>query len=113
MTSYSDSIVFGVGDSGYVVVNRPVNTLAVDEKQNESSLFSVFPNPTNGQITIEFLNELMPEYFSLSIFNSTGQMVFYSETNDVQIELENLEVGLYILQLNAEGKTYSTKILKK
>ncbi|MCX7737209.1 MAG: T9SS type A sorting domain-containing protein [Candidatus Kapabacteria bacterium] len=85
----------------------------------EENIFSdnkfFYPNPTDNTIFIrkEFLQD---KEFNIKIFNLTGLKVFeYNHIgfidNDLMIDTEKLNSGIYILQLNISGKIIVDKLL--
>jgi hypothetical protein len=79
---------------------------------NESASFSVYPNPTNGMVNVHLENNNVNG--SLEVFNATGQLVStiqITKTN-ILIELPEAE-GIYLVRLNANGKTSNVRVIKK
>ncbi|MES2574516.1 MAG: T9SS type A sorting domain-containing protein [Bacteroidota bacterium] len=80
------------------------------EINNQSS---VYPNPTNGILHVDSEKGIK----EASIFNLLGQKVFSSKfpvLNSVSLDLHSLQTGNYVLKTTSnDGKTESTKILKK
>ncbi len=73
----------------------------------------IFPNPTNGIVNIKIDKAMISKIKNISIFNSAGESVFSTkEINSKQIiDLSELSSGLYMLNINKEGKIISTKII--
>ncbi len=71
----------------------------------------VYPNPFSDQITIESKNE----YSEIRIYNSCGNIIrtFDRINYPIKIDLGELPVGLYFIQMIGEGFNYTGKILKK
>ncbi len=66
----------------------------------------VYPNPAQNEINIELPNDLDSK-FQIEIFNQIGQQVYHgSSMNNIKetIRLDNLENGLYVIQINFEEK---------
>ncbi len=77
---------------------------------------TVFPNPVeNNKLHISFKGELNLGKVSINIFDLTGRKVKIKSQpasfNSWDIHLENLNTGIYILQINGEGFTASRKII--
>jgi len=71
---------------------------------------NIFPNPTHNLLNINNRSEL--QFASVSIYNTYGQLVLFQEFNDV-INVENLNTGIYILQIQlANGKSLPYKFQK-
>ncbi|HLG04370.1 MAG TPA: T9SS type A sorting domain-containing protein [Bacteroidia bacterium] len=74
---------------------------------------SVFPNPSASNTTLKFTNA-DSEVFSLSVFNSCGEMVFYKpalNTAEVEIQRDGLAGGLYYYLLQSGHGSYSGKFV--
>lgn len=69
--------------------------------------FKIYPNPTNGIITIETTNAIE----KIELYTLLGRKL--SESNNTQIDLSNLANGIYLLTINTQdGKKGVMKILK-
>ena len=82
-----------------------------DNKTNNSNV-TVFPNPTNGLLT---LNTGANEHVSALVYNITGQQVMSSElrASCSSIDLSLLSAGIYHLVLFENGKPfYQSKVIK-
>ncbi|MBM3186611.1 MAG: T9SS type A sorting domain-containing protein, partial [Bacteroidetes bacterium] len=71
---------------------------------------SIYPNPTNGIISIE-INDNGIYYFEL--LNSTGQRELDGLLNDQKINLGNLANGAYIIRLFNSEKEFFGRIVKQ
>ncbi|MCB9197349.1 MAG: T9SS type A sorting domain-containing protein [Flavobacteriales bacterium] len=73
---------------------------------------NVYPNPFLDNLTINF-GQLL-EGVEVSIYNSIGQIVHKEKSSDVQIELQlsELEVGVYLMQLQVGDETKMIRIVK-
>jgi len=70
--------------------------------------YKIYPNPTSGFATIES-SETVKE---VSIYNMIGQQV--SKGNSSEINLSNVETGIYLVQILFEnGSTATQKLVKK
>jgi hypothetical protein len=72
---------------------------------------SVYPNPFTGEINIE---NSLANSVRFRIYNSTGQMVYSSVTNEskTRVNLNSLGKGTYFLILNSGNNEQSFKLLK-
>ena len=74
---------------------------------------SVFPNPSNGLLTVESLEEIQ----SVSIFSLDGRQVANYDNMSVgitQINIENLSKGMYFMNFVApNGATFTHKLIKE
>ncbi|WP_369999934.1 T9SS type A sorting domain-containing protein [Winogradskyella sp.] len=98
------------GDFNFGTTDNFFNgTLSVDKFKAED--ISVFPNPTASTITIK--SSSLPD--SYSIYNTLGQIVKKStiESNrDLNINVENLNNGLYFIKLTKENAIKTLSFVK-
>tara|TARA_B100000809_G_C15022886_1_gene489101 strand:+ start:80 stop:1156 length:1077 start_codon:yes stop_codon:yes gene_type:complete len=75
----------------------------------QKNYFSVFPNPSNGLITIKSSNSNS----SYTIFSSVGEIVFMDFLNEMNntIDLSTLKNGVYFIRLKQENNSSIQKIV--
>ncbi|MEP7265785.1 MAG: T9SS type A sorting domain-containing protein, partial [Bacteroidota bacterium] len=84
-------------------------------KENTAINFNLFPNPTCGKITID----LQEHFYSaaISVNNIIGQQIFskkYSSGNNIYLNLEKEEAGVYFVELKVDDKaSVIQKIIKQ
>ncbi len=75
--------------------------------------FSIYPNPSNGLININF-STMSPDEVTIRVYNTIGQLVFYSEKifNNLQaiIDLHNQSHGIYFLEISSNQVIQRKKI---
>ena len=75
---------------------------------------SVYPNPNNGQFTIQ-LPKRLGRTSNLIIQNTLGQIIHQESTesanNLAEINLENVASGLYLITIRNGNNIYNTKLL--
>jgi len=85
----------------------------VDEVSDLSSLIKIYPNPSNGNITISFGNALSQKRF-IEIFNFLGQKLYseknLSSGNQKEINLNVME-GIYFVKMYDGANLYTKKII--
>jgi photosystem II stability/assembly factor-like uncharacterized protein len=113
MASYNGSTVFGVGDSGYVVVNQIPSSLSVFEDQKEQEALMVYPNPVKNNLTIQIPERIVGHVYSIGIFNLAGQEIYSVQTNSSTIEVGDLTSGIYFVRLTSENNSWTAKIVKQ
>jgi len=95
-----------------------VNEYVGIEKLEEASI-SIYPNPTNGEITIDFSSYNGQENVKkVEITDITGKTVYTSTTlstsnNQLKIDLSSFEKGIYIISIQTERERFTSKIVKK
>lgn len=73
---------------------------------------NIYPNPTNDKVTIDLKNE---GNASIQLFNILGQEVktINAYNNKVEVNVSDLHSGIYIIRVEQNNKTYTTKIMKQ
>ena len=87
--------------------NVSTNDIEVD------NYFKVFPNPTNGNLTLDFVNEDIKVEF-IRLIDSRGRMIesFSSQSYPVQFDLNEYDGGLYQIQIILEDtRVFNQKII--
>ncbi len=72
----------------------------------------VFPNPAADELNLQFFR---PVHGAIRIYDATGRLHWSGASNgapDQQIGLGNWPPGLYLLQLEEEGRRYTVKFVK-
>ncbi len=77
----------------------------------EKSNISVYPNPATNTLNIDANNTID----KVAIYNVLGQEVIEKspKAKNTTIDISNLQIGTYIVKTTSEGKTETTKVLKK
>lgn len=79
-----------------------------------SEVFTLYPNPTNGELYIETDADVNVNEIELAIYNNLGARVQLSKqvlgSNRLLINMQNAAAGFYYIHLNYEGKQMSKKI---
>lgn len=91
-----------------------VDTVPLSTQDFISSKFNVFPNPMNDVVTITNNENINIE--QIQVFDISGKNVkihSYTNTNKVQLNLENLASGTYLLHINTNKGVAVKKIVKK
>lgn len=100
-----------VSSSSMVSVSQ-LCLLSTSVKENQQSVFSIYPNPSREilNIKLEMSNE---EPTDIKIFNMFGETVL-SETitsNNLNVKTNNLKSGVYFVTLTNQGKQSTKKII--
>lgn len=114
-TTYDNAVWYMCGintNNAWKIVNTA--TLGMEEKVNSRVDISIFPNPNNGNFTIESKNKFNNE--SLTVLDFSGRTVLSQKlTNGLskeKISLSNLAKGVYFVHLsNNENKVFVEKIV--
>jgi hypothetical protein len=103
----------GEGD-GEKVNAAPNNNVATD-RALKLDAFKVFPNPTQGQITVEFRAPAVPTIVAL--FDASGRQLFREELNSFngdymqQFDLSEYAKGNILVQVLQGNKVFSDQII--
>jgi len=97
-----DNAAFNIVVMNTEVTATPTNTL---------TNISIYPNPAEDTLTVESQEALT----KVAIFNLLGQEVKSLNTTatNVNIDVANLDAGVYIIKLTANNKESSQKFIKK
>jgi alpha-tubulin suppressor-like RCC1 family protein len=92
------------------VVNTPGCLASLDEVSSVENIFDVFPNPSNGFLTISINDKIIE---SISIKNTEGRtvLVFFKPSSTIDINL--LQSGIYFLECNDGNSVWSKLIIKE
>ncbi len=100
-------------ESDYIVTKGITASILGFEDDVTANLFSLFPNPTNNQVTIKFRNII---YGKLSIISLNGKTVFEEEINNIAektISLNNFQSGVYFVTIkNSQGSLMKKLIIE-
>jgi hypothetical protein len=110
IASYNDSIVFAVGDSGYIVVNYPQGITSLSILTNENANFNVFPNPTADVLNFTFNSINQNRQAQFAIYTTMGQLVMAGEVIN-SIDVAELAPGIYFLEVTNNGVISQNKIV--
>ncbi len=85
-----------------------ITNIGLNSISNSSSLIQVFPNPNNGQFTIQA--KVKGDY---SIVNELGQIIqtFKSESDNYKVNLKGLSNGIYFLKVENRNHSVNLKIV--
>ncbi len=116
--SYSIQALFyeNITVDGFEVLHDTIKTVALTPEQevNVHSFsytegISVYPNPATNWINVESREKSI---LKMKVVNLQGLIVYetFSSFYDYKIDVENIEAGIYVLQLITEEKIHSGKI---
>lgn len=88
---------------------------SIDVVTASSTTFSIAPNPTNGQVKVEF-SALINKDVVIQITNTLGQVVLQKEVwleQTTGLNLQHLPTGTYILTIETDKERYLSKLIKQ
>jgi sugar lactone lactonase YvrE len=85
-----------------------INNLHVAETR-----FLLYPNPSDGNLTIEILNPNNGSVNNIFIYNSIGSLVWQKNTSDAKINIDasSLAKGIYLVKMVSGDKILTAKII--
>jgi len=96
------------------------DNLIIDEQnliiKSESSFFTVYPNPTTGDFTLELLNFLEEDNIVVEIFNIQGNLIFRKEMpckKQYDLSLAEKQSGFYLIRIQTKYEAGISKIIKQ
>jgi hypothetical protein len=94
--------------SRFYVVSASIEEVALND------IASVYPNPTTGKLTIEWVND-NSKNLQVDVFSIDGkQMLHHSESKTMEatsIDLSEYSKGFYFLQLSSDNKSATEKLI--
>lgn len=80
-------------------------TSGIEEASNEGA-FSVYPNPSEGQVTVSWTGEVS----EVLVFSANGQLVQRMDINSQEVKVEGLSTGMYTVIGLGQGVKFSKKL---
>ncbi len=102
------------GSQPYSLIATGIDADAVmSVNENQKSKFKIYPNPTNSVVNIS--SELLSGNEEFYMYDLQGRLVKSGKlrTSEAQISIENLNTGIYMLQIKGDGFFETHKIIKK
>lgn len=98
----------------YLDIFRGINWWGIGDAEPVSSALPVYPNPSNGQITIEVPESVSHRYIA-EVFSISGQRLFVGAPQSGNLCRLSLDIpdGIYMLKINGNNQSYTSKILIK
>jgi len=100
-------------------INKTDDSLKVTYSSASNSIynnlggFKIFPNPSNGELYIENMNNPFNK-LSAEIYNNQGAMLLCQETENsklLKIDIGYYPKGLYFIRINTNNQFYSKEII--
>ncbi len=101
-TDIDPSATFSTNCSNPCIVN-------IDHLSSFSN-FSIYPNPTNGLINIEFNTN--KSYFEIEVFSLLGELIYVNKVNSSKLtfNLAQYPKGMYLVKIKQDNRYYHEKI---
>lgn len=102
----------GINYSNVLILDSSGVVLSETEHEIPSQSLSVFPNPTTGKLNFDLPKS--HKNVSVILFSTKGQVVKQFDLVETsEIDITDLETGIYFYHTNIEGAIYSGKIVKE
>lgn len=87
----------------------------IQNTHSDNSFFTVYPNPSNNEITISIKQIKDDKNTLLSIFDMQGSLVLKQtlQKGKTEIEISRFSKGIYLLRLTNGGNENTTRIVKE
>ncbi len=84
-----------------------------NNNQQKSITFSIYPNPTNGIVNINFYK--VQNFEKVEISDITGKTIIIKRIiqQNETIDLSDFENGIYIISIQTDNEIFTRKIIKK
>jgi hypothetical protein len=93
----------------------PLNTyVGIEDFKGTSFSFGLYPNPTTQYLTIDNA-ELVNQNLHYAVYNTKGQKLIegiFNSTNQKNIDVSNLQQGVYFINVGNGTRTFSNKFIK-
>lgn len=102
-----------VNEEGAVIDNLVINGVLSTDSFSILNNIAIYPNPSESIFNI---NWNTGEALSIRVFDITGKQVFTKKNitdNSYQLDLDGYAQGIYLLNMNMNGKTATKKIILK
>lgn len=86
-----------------------VSLVLSNDNFEESNTVSIYPNPTNGILNIE--TDVNKSISAVSVFDITGKEMQIKNVQN-QVDVSNLQSGVYFIKFSIDDKMYMKKFIK-
>ena len=83
--------------------------VSVQNVMDRKNVFAVFPNPTDGEVSIKLENNSSSQ---IRVFDAVGKLVFNETSASQVVNLELPESGIYFLQVETEQGIFTEKLIR-
>lgn len=86
--------------------------LITDIMKQGNNAFSIYPNPTSGNISVSVNENSFIDFVKL--YNDKGMVVYSVEilnSHKIQLDLCHMPSGVYLIQIHAEGRAIQEKVI--
>jgi len=96
---------------------QPLNKIKVVKEvfNNDDLTATVHPNPFEQSVFVSFDDDIEEE-ISVSVFDVAGKEIYFKQfkpSQRIELNLNNLSLGTYILKVLSNDKLFNAKLIKK
>lgn len=98
-----------------VFTNEPITTGIQEKDLNTNTMVNLSPNPGNGMFTISVISRTENVDGTLRVYGANGNLLNEHTLNRIKnnFNYSNFPAGVYILEVNANGKNERFKYIKQ
>lgn len=86
------------------------HTISINNCNEDITEINIYPNPSKGIFNLVFTNG-EERVYSICIYNSLGELVYYSNSFQSIIDLSNKPNGVYIVVIKLDSKNITKNIV--
>ena len=106
--SVGSPISINVLKSDAQVVHHGMEHPLVMKAKKPEIRVGIFPNPTNGPVTIKITGDLKSQPEELLVLDATGKVVKYQQYTE-RVDLQDLSAGTYLIQVKSKEQTIQSQ----
>ena len=96
---------------GFILNVEDAEVLSTSDIETESFNLSIYPNPTDGDVTIKLANNEIIK--NIEIYSLTGKKVLETKNEETLINVHQLSKGIYLVKVLGDRNTYVKKLIIK
>jgi N-acetylneuraminic acid mutarotase len=85
---------------------------SLSSESMENNIFGIRPNPVNDILSINIDDKSVGTDFNVRLYDITGKQLIIDYANNLQINTSKLKSGTYVLRVDYNGKTGTTRFIK-
>ncbi len=110
---YIDEVIITGNNNGGNRNASGNNLTLLRNYQSQPDLFSVYPNPVQGNILKVQLHNENEDFVNYRILSVLGRVLQKGAINNAQIDVESLKSGIYLLEIQMGDERLMKKFIKK
>ncbi|MBK7428856.1 MAG: T9SS type A sorting domain-containing protein [Saprospiraceae bacterium] len=111
--SHDNYIYLAVDGLGLLKYNHQLEESKFDPNNHIFESLTVFPNPTNGLLSV-YENVLLENSQEVFIYDVSGRLIHtdWVKIHENTVDLQHCPSGIYFLVMHIGDKVYRTKVVK-